>query len=71
MKKKILTILTAGIMALSAAAAMTSCGTDYCSYGGCMAKATSGGRCSKHQGLENDPNYGLPDKWKTKSQKGM
>lgn len=46
------------------ASLFTGCGKDYCSYGGCMREAESGGRCSQHQGLENDPYYGLPDAWK-------
>lgn len=40
---------------------LCGCGKDYCSYGGCMREAESGGRCSAHQGLENNPYYGIPD----------
>lgn len=63
MKKKILTILTVGIMALSAAAAMTGCdgssdggGTRICQFDGCTRKATSAGGefCSYHSKMLND-----------------
>lgn len=40
---------------------LTGC-KDYCSYGGCMREAVSGGRCSFHGGLVNDPFYGWPKK---------
>lgn len=54
-------IVTLGTMVIS----FGGCGTDYCSYGGCMNEAEPGSdRCSIHQGLENDPNYGVPDEWK-------
>lgn len=44
---------------------LSGCGTHYCSYGGCMKKVeNSGDRCSEHAGKKNDPNYGLPDKWR-------
>ena len=51
-------------LSIIAASFLSGCGKDYCRYGGCMREAVSGGRCSKHQGLENNPYYGLPDKWK-------
>ncbi len=55
-KQFVLCLLLAGLVSL-----LAGCGKDYCSYGGCMAEATSGGRCSSHQGLPNNPYYGLPD----------
>ncbi len=60
MKLKKLLLLLAVIGAFGTL--LTGC-KDYCSYGGCMSEATSGGRCSAHQGLDNDPYYGIPDEW--------
>lgn len=58
-------IIIAAIAAVTATLSLAGCGTDYCSYGGCMREAEEGSdRCSIHQGMENDPNYGVPDKWK-------
>ncbi len=45
---------------VSLVCSLTAC-TDYCDYGGCMRKATSGGRCSEHAGLKNNPYYGMPN----------
>ncbi len=38
--------------------------THYCSYGGCMNEVDEeGARCSLHEGLDNDPHYGVPASW--------
>jgi hypothetical protein len=58
--------ITTAAVAFAIALAMTSCGTHYCSYGGCMKKVENkGDRCSTHKGLDNDQNYGVPKKWQT------
>lgn len=60
-KRSIALILSLIITSFS----ISGCGTHYCSYGGCMNEVEhSGDRCSIHQGLDNDPNYGLPDSMK-------
>lgn len=59
MKKKIKSISIALILGMISML-LVGC-KDYCSYGGCMREAESGGRCSVHQGLPNDPYYGIPD----------
>lgn len=63
MKKRILNCISVGLLTALSAVLLTGC-KDYCSYGGCMKEAVSGGRCEIHQGLENDPYYGLPDEMK-------
>ena len=59
MKKKIKSISVALILGM-VSMLLVGC-KDYCSYGGCMREAEIGGRCSVHQGLPDDPYYGIPD----------
>lgn len=64
MKKRIVTLILAGLMGTIGMLSLTGC-KNYCSYGGCMREAEPGSdRCAEHQGLDNDPYYGVPDEWK-------
>ncbi|MBR7008962.1 MAG: hypothetical protein IKH90_10095 [Ruminococcus sp.] len=64
MKNILKRILTVSIILLASISLLTGC-KHYCSYGGCMKEVENDGdRCAEHRGLSNDPNYGLPEKYK-------
>ena len=64
MKRIMKRITVVSLVLMTSLSVLTGC-NHYCSYGGCMNKVEEEGqRCSEHRGLSNDPNYGLPEKYK-------
>lgn len=71
MKKPIKRITAISLVLITSLSMLTGC-NHYCSYGGCMNKVEEEGqRCSEHQGLKDNPNYGIPHSYNTPGIRGQ